>query len=73
VDIHVTGTYAKSYCKRPPDKFLEPGKKLKKKKYLKAYLEQRCHFTLFVCSVDGLLGHEAHTFAKQLVAKLAKK
>jgi hypothetical protein len=36
-------------------------------------LEQQPHFTPFVCSVDGLLGREAHTFAKQLAAKLAKK
>jgi hypothetical protein len=27
----------------------------------------------FVCSTDGLLGHEAETFAKHLAAKLANK
>jgi hypothetical protein len=51
----------------------ESGKKLKKKKYLEACLEQRRHFTPFVCSVDGLLGREAKTFAKRLAAKLAEK
>jgi hypothetical protein len=73
VDVRVTDTDAKSYCKRPPDKVLESGEKLKKKKYLEACLEQRRHFTPFVCSVDGLLGREAQTFAKRLAAKLAKK
>jgi hypothetical protein len=73
VDVRVTDTDAKSYCKRDPDKILESGEKLKKKKYLEACLEQRRHFTPFVCSVDGLLGREAKTFAKRLAAKLAKK
>jgi hypothetical protein len=38
--VFVTGMDAKSYrwvyCKRPPDKALESGEKLKKKKYLEA-------------------------------------
>jgi hypothetical protein len=33
----------------------------KNKKYLEACLEQRCHFTPFVVSTDGLLGKEAKT------------
>jgi hypothetical protein len=45
----------------------------KKRKYLGPCLEQRCHFTPFVCSTDGLLGREASTFAKQLAAKLTNK
>jgi hypothetical protein len=31
------------------------------------------HFTPFVCSVDGILGQEAKTFAQRLAAKLANK
>jgi hypothetical protein len=64
---------AKSYSKIPPDKVLKSGEKLKKKKYLKACLEQQRHFMPFVCSVgDGLLGHKSSTFAKRLTAKLAQ-
>jgi hypothetical protein len=73
VDVRVTDTDAKSYCKRSPDKVFESGKNLKKKKYLDACLEQQRHFTTFVCSVDRLLGRKAPTFAKQLAAKLMKK
>jgi hypothetical protein len=42
---------------------------------LEACLEYRRHFTPFVCSVDGMLGREAKTFAIRLVAsaKLANK
>jgi hypothetical protein len=36
VDVRVTDTDAKSYCKRPPDKVLESGEQIKKKKYLEA-------------------------------------
>jgi hypothetical protein len=73
MDVYVTDMKAKSYCNRLPEKVLETGKKEKKKKYLEACLEQRHHFTPFVCSVDGLLGGEASSFAKCLAAKLAQK
>jgi hypothetical protein len=33
--------------------------------YLEACLLQRQHFTPFVCSPDGLMGHEATKFAKR--------
>jgi hypothetical protein len=67
VDVGVTDTDTKAYAKRAPAKFL------KTLKYLKPCLENRHHFTPFVCSVDGLLGREAKTFAKRLAAKLATK
>jgi hypothetical protein len=70
---HVTDTDAKSYSKRDPAKVLESQEKEKKRKYLEACLERRRHFTPFVCSVDGMLGREAKTFAKRLAAKLANK
>ncbi len=73
VDVRVTDTDAKSYCKRAPAKVLESQEKEKKRKYLEPCLENRRHFTPFVCSVDGLLGREAKTFAKRLAAKLAAK
>jgi hypothetical protein len=47
--------------------------KEKKKKYLEACLEQRRHFTPFVVSTDGLLGKEAKTLLKKILALLAKK
>jgi hypothetical protein len=43
---------------------LESQEKEKKRKYLRACLENRHHFTPFVLSVEGLLGGEAKTFAK---------
>jgi hypothetical protein len=73
LDVRVTDTDSKSYCKRPPSKVLESQEKEKKRKYLGACLENRRHFTPFVLSVDGLLGREAQTFAKRLAAKLAGK
>jgi hypothetical protein len=73
LDVRVTGTDAKSYCKPAPAKVLETHGKEKKRKYLGPCLEQRRHFTPFVCYVDGMLGREATTFSKRLAAKLATK
>jgi hypothetical protein len=56
LDVRVTDTDAKSYSKRPPAKVLKSQEREKKRKYLENSLEQRRHFTPFVCSVDGLLG-----------------
>jgi hypothetical protein len=69
LDIHVTDTDAKSYCKWPPAKVIKSQEKKKQLKHL-----ERCHFTPFGIYVDGLLGQEAApTFSKQLVAKVASK
>jgi hypothetical protein len=73
VDVRVTDTDANSYCKCPLAKVIETQEKEKKRKYLQNCLKQRCHFTPFVVSVDGLLGREAATFSKRLAAKLASK
>jgi hypothetical protein len=73
IDVRVTDTDAKSYHYRDPAKVLITQEKEKKCKYLEPCLEQRCHFTPFVCSTKGLLSREAATFAKQLAAKLATK
>jgi hypothetical protein len=65
MDVRVTDTNAKLYHHRDPAKVIATQEKEKKQKYLKAScLEQRRHFTPFMCSTDGLLGHEATTFAK---------
>jgi hypothetical protein len=52
---------------------LEAHEREKKKKYLKACLEQRRHFSPFVASTDGLLGKESQTLLKKLSALLAEK
>jgi hypothetical protein len=39
----------------------------------KECLEQRCHFTPFVVSSDGLIGKEAKTLLKKLSSLLADK
>eukprot|EP00980_Cylindrotheca_fusiformis_P009130 scaffold1988_cov121-Cylindrotheca_fusiformis.AAC.5 len=46
-------------------------KKTKKKKYLKACLQQRRSFVPFAVSTDGLLGPEAQMFVKKLAADLS--
>ena len=73
LDVRVTDTDSKSYCKRTPFKVLESQEKEKKRKYLWTCQENRRHFTPFVLSVDGLLGREAKTFAKRLAVKPAGK
>jgi hypothetical protein len=45
--VRVTDTDAKSYSKRAPAKALESQENEKKRKYLEACLERRCHFTPF--------------------------
>lgn len=72
VDVQVTGWH-KSYCHSDPAKVIAAQEKEKKRKYLEPFLEQQCHFTPFGCSMDGLLGCEAETFAKQLATKLDNK
>jgi hypothetical protein len=60
----VTDTDAPSYRTRNPASVLKSQEKEKKQKDLEACLEQRCHFTPFVVSTDGMIGCEASTFAK---------
>jgi hypothetical protein len=73
LDARVTDSDAKSCSKQDPAKVLELQEKKKKRKCLEACLERRRHFTPFVCSVDGMLGREAKTFALRLAAKLTNK
>jgi hypothetical protein len=69
----VKDTDAPSYRTRNPASILKSQEKEKKQKYPKACLEQCRHFTPFVVSRDGMMGHEASSFAKPLSAKLAEK
>ena len=54
-------------------KVLAAHEKEKKRKYLEPCLEQRRHFTPFVVSTDGLLGKEAKTLLRTLLAAIAEK
>jgi hypothetical protein len=73
IDVRVTDTDAKSNLSKDPAKVLEAHEKENKKKYLKAFLEQRSYFTSFVVSTDGLIGKEAKTLLKKLSTLLAEK
>ena len=72
-DMRVVNTDAKSYWGRTPEKCMEEAEKGKKKMYLEACLQQRRHFSLFVASVDGLLGVEATATLKRIASCLASK
>lgn len=55
--IHIAGLDVLLYCntKTKPEKLLANHEIEKKKEYLKACLQQCCHFTPFVASTDGVL------------------
>jgi hypothetical protein len=72
LDVRVTGTDTKTYCKRDPAKVLESQEKEKKRKYLEVCLERRHHFPLrMFCGWHVWMGGQ--TFAKQPAAKLTNK
>ena len=75
--VHVTDTDAKSYSKRAGScqSARVAREKEKKQKHLEACLERNHHVTLFVCSVDGMLGQEGKAFVKRLLVadKLVSK
>jgi hypothetical protein len=73
VDVRVTNTDAKSYRHRDPVKVIAMQEKEKKGEVPRTLSQQQRHFTPFVCSTNGLLGREAETLAKRLVAKLSNK
>ena len=60
-----------SYCMNPPENVIQSQDKAKKWKYLQACLDNHQHFTLFVCSMDGLMGEEAKVVLKCLATCLA--
>jgi hypothetical protein len=63
-DVRVTD--AKSNLSRDPAKVLKTHEMEKKRKYLASCIAQRCHFTKFVVSTDGLFGKEAKCLLKKL-------
>jgi hypothetical protein len=64
--LQPTGTYT-WYRARAPGKGIASQERENKRNYLEASLEQRQHyyFMPFVSAPDGLMGHEATTFAKR--------
>jgi hypothetical protein len=74
IDVCITNLDAKSNISRAPMKVLVAAhEREKKRKYLEPCLKQRCHFSTFVVSTDGLIGKEAQTMLKKLSARLAEK
>jgi hypothetical protein len=72
LDVRIPDVDAKSNLSKNSDKVLTIHKWEKKKKYLEACLEQCRHVTPSVVSTDGLLGKEANTLLKKILALLAK-
>ena len=64
IDARVTDIDAKSHLNHSPDRVLEVQEKYKKNKYLLHCLYKQKHFTPFLVSVDGLLGHEPKIILK---------
>ena len=54
--MRVVNTDAKSHMAKEPEKCLHEAERGDKQMYLVACLQQRRHFSLFVASVDELLG-----------------
>jgi len=73
LDVRITDTDAKTYQSKDPLKVLASHEKNKKKKYLAPCLAQPRHFTPFVVSADGLLGHEADAVVCKLAFTYAEK
>jgi hypothetical protein len=73
INVWVMDTDCKSQHSKDPLKVLETQKREKKKKYLNPCLEQCYHFTPVIVSTDGLIGKEATTLLKRLVALIAEK
>jgi len=72
-DVRITNTDAKTYKSKDPLKVLASHEKAKKKKYLAPCLTQQCHFTSFIVSADGILGHEADAVVCKLAFTYAEK
>jgi len=71
--VHITETDAKIYQTKDPMKVLASHEKNKKKKYLAPCLAQWHHFTPFIVSADGLIGHEADALVCKLAFTYAEK
>ena len=73
LNFHIVDTDAAYYDGIQPQKILSHCERRKKVKYSEACLERRCHSTTLMVSVDGVMGEETKTAAKQLAAALSTK
>eukprot|EP00957_Ditylum_brightwellii_P143730 10950584-Ditylum_brightwellii.AAC.1 len=73
MDFRITHSDTKSYLNCNVTKHLLVQEKEKKDKYLPMCRVQQKNFTLFVATVDGILGTEAKMMCKQLANQLALK
>ena len=73
LDVRVTDTDCKTYCRRDPMKVLDAQERAKKHQYLQACHDQRRDFAPFVVSTDGLLGREAKATLQRLSSLLSEK
>jgi hypothetical protein len=66
LDVTISHTEAPSHLNRSAAAVTRSRQERKKKKYLKACLDQRMHFTPFACSTSGQLAPEASASLKRL-------
>ena len=71
--MRVVNTDAKSHMAKSPEKCLQEAKRVQKRMYQEACIQQRRHFSSFVASEDVLLGVEATATLKRLASRLATK
>jgi hypothetical protein len=74
IGVHITDVAAKSNLSKDPDKVLTTRTRMGEEEVSRGLcLEQRQHFTPFVVSTNELLGKEAKTLLKKILALLAEK
>ena len=73
IDIYVTDLDSAGSRTRAPDKVLLSQETAKKNKYLAACEAQRCSFTPFVVSTNGLFGTEAEKLRSHFATLLSIK
>ena len=73
INVRFGGSDKDTYNHEPMDKILASWEKQKKDKHGKHFHEQRKHFSLFVLSVDGLLGKESLVLFANLSWLMAAK
>jgi len=70
-NVRVADTNAASYVNCSVSSVLATAEEEKKRKYLSAAELHHASFTLFVVSVDGVLGHKALMFLQHLAKRLS--
>ena len=70
-NMHVVNTDTKSHRTKDLERCLQEAERGNKPMYLEACLQQRCNFSPFVASVDGLLVVEETATLKRLASHMA--